>query len=463
MITPIKKHIWRLATRLRAFKSQQIPSWARFAHCYFLQAFQRPIQSATFHKHLVILAWEFPPVVTAGVYRPASFARYASENGWQVSVICGPAPDAPTKAGLYLSEIIPDAVTVYRVGATPQWPHPAPLPRIDGGIGNALNVYERASEILEGLPPGIIFASGPPFHNFVAATWLAKRYGWQLALDYRDEWSHNPFHFVMNDRTNARWEARCLKQADHVVFTTQSQLEHHGRDFPSLLASPTTKNAKGSVIFNGWEPRDFAADSANVDTQAFSNKPFTLAFFGNLGPMAHPGEFLDTLSAVYNQYPELIASTQVAFVGYKQEAVATQLSNFAYPDNLLLLEQVSKAEAVVMMREANALLLLNTPALMRYLQGKLYDYMASETPILFFGEGGEMADVIEAQNAGMVIPYADPNALALALQGLMTNDLQPAASKKAWLQSRTREHQAQRLLTTLNTLIEADGSEVKQP
>ncbi len=448
----LTNRLWTLATYLKVLRGVRLPAWRRYGQRYLHELTHRRVKPNAYCRHLVILAWEFPPAVTGGVYRPASFARYASEQGWEVTVVCGPLPTNPSNAGAYLAEVIPRNVSVHSVPATPPGPHPSPLPRVDGGIGNALNVYEAASDILSDIDPGIILASGPPFHNFIAATWLAKRFGWKLVLDYRDEWSHNPFQFVMNDQTNARQEASCLKCADHVIFTTHSQLANQATSFPAL------DKKTGSVVFNGWEPRDFSNKTPTVDLQPLQRKPFTLAFFGNLGPMAHPGEFLNTLSKVYDDNPALIAATQVVFVGYKQEAVLKQLADFPYQDNLLLLDQVSKAEAAVLMRNVNALLLLNTPALFRYIQGKLYDYMASDTPILFYGKGGEMATVIEEQQAGLVIPYSDTVALTRALNSLIDEEVQPAPSKQQWLQNRTREHQAMTLLSTLDQLIQADRS-----
>ncbi len=442
--------LWTLATRFKVLSRIQLPAWRRFILLHLHQLARPAGKLRDYGKHLVLLAWEFPPAVTGGVYRPTSLARYASQKGWEVTVVCGPAPGNCTAAGTYLAEGIPENVTVHHIAATPNGPHPAPLPHIDGGIGNAMGIYEKVSEIIAPLEPGVILASGPPFHSFVAGLWLAKRFGWKLVLDYRDEWSHNPFRFVMNDQTNERWEARCLKQADHVVFTTHSQLELQVKGFPSFT------HDKGSVVFNGWEPRDFSNRSTTVNLEPLRQKKLSLAFFGNLGPMAHPAEFLNTLSEVYDQHPLFVDTTQVVFVGYKQPAVVEQLKTFPYPGNLLLLDQVSKAEAAVMMREVSALLLLNTPALFRYIQGKLYDYMASNTPILFYGEGGEMATVIEEQRAGLVIPYADPTALANGLVRLIKGDIKTAPNKTQWLQSRTREHQAERLLDTLGALIEPE-------
>lgn len=459
-ITRLKTRLWALATYLKVLRNFRLPAWRRYVKCWLNQLIRQRGKPNTLTKHLVILAWEFPPTVSAGVYRPASFARYASEQGWRVTVICGALPDKPTSAGTYLTGAIPDSVEVHYVTDTPIWPHPSPLTRIDGGIGNALNVYEKACAILEDLEPGIILASGPPFNNFIAATWLARRFGWKLVLDYRDEWTNNPFEFTMKDKVNAKWEAHCLRHADHVIFTTQSQLEYHGTRFPSLIDQRNTSCDRGSVIFNGWEPRDFSNQSTNVDLTPLQGRKLSLAFFGNLGPAAHPEEFLATMSKVYDQHPSLLETTQIIFVGFKQPIVLEQLENFPYPDNLLLIDQVSKAEAVVMMREADALLLLNTTALFRYIGGKLYDYLASKTPILFYGEGGEMATIVENLKAGIVIPYSDPAALTRAIESLQCKEVKPDQHKIQWLQSRTRENQAKQLLSTLSRLVQIDPPRV---
>ena len=204
MSSLLRRLAWNAATRLKLLARRQWPAWRRFRAAE--GAASGPL--AEFDRRLIILTWEFPPQVTGGVYRPLSFARHAAASGWQVEVVCGPAASPPSEAGRYLTSLLPSSVSVTRVAAD-QGPHPWPLPKIDGGIINALSLYEAAARIDPG-EAGVILASGPPFANFVAGYWLARRTGWRLVLDYRDEWTETPFRFVHKDGPIRKCQTLCL-------------------------------------------------------------------------------------------------------------------------------------------------------------------------------------------------------------------------------------------------------------
>lgn len=394
----------------------------------------------------MILTWEFPPQVTGGVYRPLSFARHAAASGWQVEVVCGPAPSTPNNAGCYLAGLLPASVPVHRVTAD-QGPHPWPLPKIDGGIVNALALYEAAAKRISPGESGVILASGPPFCNFVAGLWLARKTGWRLALDYRDEWTETPFGFVATDGANREWEARCLARADLVIFTTPSQLAHAEQRFAELAHN------RRAVIYNGWEPGDFGA--APVVAQKDPAAPITLAYLGNLGAMAAPDAFLDTLARALAKHPDLQARLKVRMVGHKRPDALVKLRSFPYPDVIELIDTVPKTDACQMMREIDGLLLLNPPGLARYIQGKLYEYIAAGTPILSFGSGGEMGEIIRGLGAGMTIAEEDAEGLADALLRLRDFPSAGAGARTAWLASRERATLARALYQKLDALIDA--------
>ena len=383
------------------------------------------------------------PSSTAGVYRPLSFARHAAASGWQVEVVCGPAASPPSEAGRYLTNLLPSSVSVTRVAAD-QGPHPWPLPKIDGGIINALSLYEAAARIDPG-EAGVILASGPPFANFVAGYWLARRTGWRLVLDYRDEWTETPFRFVQKDGPNRKWETRCLEKADLVIHTTPSQVAHARERFPVLAGK------RQVVVYNGWEPGDFA--DVPAPSPRNGTAPITLAYLGNLGAMASPDIFLDTLAAALAEKPDLRARFRLRLVGHKRPEAMAKLKAFPYPEVLELVDSIPKTEACRMMREIDGLLLLNPVEVHRYIQGKLYEYIASGTPILVFGAGGEMGSIVDSLGAGITVAEGDTRGLAEVLSNLRIPRDGDPARRRDWLASRERAVQAQALYRELDALI----------
>lgn len=396
----------------------------------------------------MLLAWEFPPQVTGGVYRPLSFARHAAASGWRAEVVCGPSPDLPSEAGRYLAGLLPADVPVTRVSAD-SGTHPWPLSKIDGGIMNALSIFEAAAARIKPGEGGVILASGPPFASFVAGYWLAQRTGWKLALDYRDEWTQSPFRFVDKSGTNPTWEKRCLARADMVIFTTPAQLAHAQDLFPELACSVN------AVVYNGWEPGDFAraAPASRPEVHA----PITLAYLGNLGAMAAPDAFLNTLAAALSALPELRGRIRIRLVGHKRPDALEALAAFPFPEVLESVDPIPKQEACGMMRAVDGLLLLNPAGLRRYIQGKLYEYIASGTPVVVFGAGGEMGEIVDGLGAGITVAEGDAPGLARALLGLraMRDNLQER--RQAWLASRERAVLAAELYRGLDALIGTPG------
>ena len=404
--------------------------------------------------HLALLAWYFPPSVTGGTYRPTSLSRRCADFGWRVSVIAGPVTGAPSAAGTYLLQTLPEDVRIHRVSPPAIDPSPRCVPYIDGGFVNMLATVSLARRVFHDDPPTVILATGPPFHNFVAAYYIARMFGAKWVLEYRDEWSECPFDFVWAGAADRRWEAYLLRRADAVIFTTRSQLAHHLAVFPGLEAS------KGLVIPNGWELDDFSSTDAGPEPAGLEPRRLVIAHVGSQFPHALPGPFLSTLEQVLARSERLRRELRLRFVGQKSREVIEQLSQFAHPEILESIDHVPKPEAIRLMKESAALLLFNGPKFERYLPGKIYDYLAAGPPLLVFGEGGEIDALVKRLGAGLVVPWSDPEALGRALT-LLAEGAVPANGRpdtRAWLQEHRRDVLAGQTFRVLNGLASRDGT-----
>ncbi len=393
----------------------------------------------------MLLAWEFPPQVTGGVYRPLSFARHAAASGWRAEVVCGPSPDLPSEAGRYLAGLLPADVPVTRVSAD-SGTHPWPLSKIDGGIMNALSIFEAAAARIKPGEGGVILASGPPFASFVAGYWLARRTGWKLALDYRDEWTENPHGVIRCDRANRKWEARCQAKADAVLFTTQSQLEHQVAMFPGL------DRAKCEIVYNGWESSDFESIVNDSTEPLVSRDHVTVTFVGNLGPWWEIETFLADAVDAIKVCPELAKRLQIRFVGRINPTVATAIKRFTPPLSILTTGELPKPEALSEMLNADLLLLPNPPRLARYIAGKTYEYVAAGRPILVHGTGGEIQQIVDQLGVAVVVAHRKPGLLAETLMCALASFSKDVNKSQKWLTERTRESAARHLYELLDQL-----------
>jgi hypothetical protein len=371
--------------------------------------------------------------------------RYGVAKGWKVSVLAGALEGEPTPAGAYLLGKVPDpdAVTYVRPPAlTPAWGW---FPRINGGFPAALRMVAVAAEKWRDRPPGVVLASGPPFHSFVAAYYIARMFRAKLALDYRDEWTESPFDFPVLGNVDRKWEARCLARADRVFFTTPSMQAHQVKAFPML------DPAKCRVIFNGWEPEDAPAPRP---VSAPPEGEISVSFVGILGSHCLPGAFLKSVEEVLARRPDLRKRVRLRFVGTKDPEAAAQLRAFRYPERLSAVDQVPKPDAVALMKQSSALLLLNDPNFERYIPGKLYDYLAAGRPVLVFGRGGEIERLVTELRAGLCVDAGAGEGLEKALDAL--GDPAHAGPDRAfvetWLAGRTRRTLAEEMLAELESL-----------
>ncbi|AWI79763.1 hypothetical protein CEW87_10505 [Parazoarcus communis] len=398
------------------------------------------------NRHLLLLAWLFPPTVSGGVYRPLSFARRAADLGWQVTVIAGPEPDVPSHAGRYLLDRLPSSVRVVRISESTLRPSYRFFPYIDGGFGNVIDTLERA--IADDIStPSLIFASGPPFHNFVVGWHLSRRLKRPLVLDYRDEWTQCPFDFVGQGNSDFFWERKCLEQASSVVFTTRSFIEQ------AQIAFPEADTRKFVHIPNGFDFDDLKQVAPNA-TQAVHPHYVLLSFLGALGPHTPPDGFLAAVRRMLAVHPNWRERLRIQFVGERHRSVDRMIADSDLSDIISLRDQVSKPEAMEIMRDSSALIAFNPISLRRYIPGKLFDYIASGRPILVYGEGGEVASIVRELDAGAVVPENDIDRLREALSGLSSRPLATDESeRKDWLKRHERSVLADRLIEELDNLV----------
>lgn len=425
---------------------------------------QRPARQ----RRLLVLAWFFPPAINSGVFRPLSFVTHGARIGWDITLVSGRGPANPTAPGLELLRRVPEGVRVDRItprqGARDaQWPD-APrrvqtsyrwTPHVDGGFINALDLAAASRDRLQDAPPSVVLATGPPFHGFIAAMLLARRFRARLVLDYRDEWTCCPFDFV--DYTigiDDVWERRCLDAADLVLMTTRSQIKHSQATFPGIDA------AKYRLVPNGWEPSDFErgpSDQQNDPEVVADPDTVTLSYIGDLGAHCLPGSFLTTLGAVLERRPDLKSRLRLQFVGTMSAPDARdQIEQFPDRDMISIVGHVPKPVANQLMRKSAGLLLLNEPRMERYLPGKIYDYLAADPPILVYGAGGEISSLVEQLDAGTVVALGDVDGLERALTKLMDPQLrgnQDREHREEWLSRHTRAAMAQRVFTELDALL----------
>ena len=397
-------------------------------------------------RHLALFAWALPPTSTVGVHRPLSFIRYGSQLGWRIDAFCSKAPDTLSEHGDELLARVPRETALHVVPPSSRIPSYRYFPRVNGGFTNALAYGHHAIATMANDPPDVVLASGPPFFTFVAAMLTARHFGVPFVLDYRDEWTECPFDFVMKDGHDRSWERRCLRAADAVMFTTESHIRHQLAKFPEL------DSARTHLLPNGWEPEDFADHEREVsDAERASPSAVRIAHIGNMPGHKSPKEFLESLRQLLVSEPELLPRIHVQFVGRRGSSAERSLHSFEFPTALEVIDHVSKREANRRMQQSDILLLISGPGSERYLNAKLFDYVAARRPVLAFGTPGESSALLERLGVGVHCPQGSGAALRDSLEQLQRMDMSLNEERVSdWLRAHRRDVLASRAFEIIN-------------
>lgn len=411
---------------------------------------RRSLARPAHDQNLLILSWAFPPVATVGVHVITTLTRVAVRAGWSVDVVCGPAPDSPSEAGLELLESVPSEVRVWRVSSCFADSHGSRLhplhgtvPDIDGHFVCAMAMAELALSISEPKQPSFILATGPRFSNFVAARWLADWLDCALILHYRDEWTVRTPDFVHAGDDDRKAEQACLQRADLVLFSSDAKLSCYRSAFPEL------DNVRFHVVLNGWDPwfREFGKSPRSVVAPC----RFSILYAGRWHRSIH--SLIHDLLNLFQAQPRWVEKLQFVFVGEQTGDNLGPLMELAasYPMSIKLVPQVPLSEALQMMNQASSLLLINEHIYDGVIPQKTYDCLATDRPILVYGDSGGAASIVSDLGAGLVAKPGDVAGLASALSGFLSQppDRWNSNRRTKWIASTNRE----RTLTDALSLI----------
>jgi len=407
-------------------------------------------------RHVLVIAWWFPPRVGGGVHRPLQFVRHLDRRGFRVSVLTGaPARGEPLDPGL-LAQVPPSVRVVpamrldpFRAwdawkrvrggagggngrgdsatngpaptqGGDPSWPSRVSewLALPDRWLAWVPLAVAKAALSLRGDEPDLIFSTSPPHSAQLVARALRGLFGCPLVIDFRDPWVGNPFRRYASPRLarfDAVLERAVLRDAAEVILNTPALERDFRRRHPDLTRVRTIPNGFDPEAFEGLPPPSAGAPSGGVE----------IAHFGQLYGLRSGRFLLQGLARLKDAEPELFHRTRIALHGPidGEAALRAQATALGVDGALLFGGALPHAESLARQRASDALLLLGPEHSDPEVQvpGKLYEYLAAQRPILALSRaGGAIAEMLEL--AGVRAERADPDSpeeIAFALARLL--------------------------------------------
>ena len=301
----------------------------------------------------------------------------------------------------------------------------------------------------------VVLTSGPPHSVHLIGKRLKRRTGVPWVADFRDLWSDTNFYDELPltaaaRRRDLRLERSVLTQSDRVTTVSPDWQE-------VLLGKSRRTENEISVGYNGFDESDFSTYSGSVKQNP---DVFTIAHVGSLYASRDPKALWAALKQLRQKGK--LEHLRVRLVGTVGQQVRESILYHGLEDVVEFVDYVSHSEAVHIMCEAAALLLVIEPFQndAGMITGKLYEYVASGSPVLAIGPpGGDAANLLDETNAGRLFASEDVQAISDFLLDQYERWVNGEPIMRSWpaiISRYTRSTQTGQLADVFNSVINSN-------
>lgn len=383
-------------------------------------------------KRVLIISYYWPPTGGSGVQRWVKFAKYLPSEGWQPVIYTPLNPEAITVDESLLDEIPPqvevirrkifEPYNIYRAltgkkGRTAQSGEVNPINSQEKSFTQKVAMWIRGNmfipdprcfwigpsvrflkEYLKEHPVDIIVSTGPPHSMHLIARKVARATGIPWVADFRDPWTKMFYfkHLALSpwaERKHARLEKMVLDDASVVVAVSPLVQD----EFKAMTTTEV------ELITNGFDEDDFAVKPQR-------DEYFSITHTGLFASDGNPDILWKVLAEKCRRDSKFKKLLRIRLAGKTDKQITESIVAAGLGENLEDLGYCNHNDAVCLQKSSSLLILplRKEPEYRATLPGKLFEYLASERPILGIGQtDGAMARIISQTQAGFVFGWED--------------------------------------------------------
>lgn len=426
-------------------------------------------------KKVLIITYYWPPAGGGGVQRWLKFVKYLPQMGYQPVVVVPENADYPTNDETLLNDI-PKETEIIKI---PIW-EPYQLFKLitgkkknekvntgflfdDGkkGLverlslwlrGNILipdprvfwvrPVVKRLSKTIEEINPEVVITTGPPHSVHLIGLKLKQRKKVKWIADFRDPWStidyldfFNLSKFARNQQR--RLERKVLQESDLVLSVS----ENWKKELQELGAK------KIAVITNGYDESDFA------NYQKVHSGKFIFTYTGLITSLRNPKKLWELLEELLKTNPKIAAEFELRLIGNIDLQVIKGIESKKHLSSKLnYMGYLSHSEVLKAYSESSMLLLLinQSDNASGHIPGKLFEYLAAQTPVLAIGEkNGDVGRILQETGNGEVFDHREEGLITDFIRTVFEGSL---ATNDEKIQLYSRKELSKRLIQQIENL-----------
>ena len=384
-------------------------------------------------KKVLIIAYYWPPAGGPGVQRWLKFVKYLGDFEINPIVYVPENPSYPIIDESLNSEI-PQGITILKQPIKEPYKKAAVLSASkSGNISKGIIPDRKKQSIVEKfllfirgnfyipdarknwIEPSLnylssyiqvhnietIITTGPPHSMHLIGLNLKQNYNINWIADFRDPWTTIGYHKKLKllwfaRQKHKKLEAQVLQNADQIIVTSPTTK----KEFGGITQKPIT------VITNGY-------DKNNVEDTTLDVK-FSISHIGTLLSERNPEVLWKILSEMVRDDKIFQSHLQLNLVGAVSKEVLEKLDTFDLSQFINLVGYVSHEDAIRYQKQSQVLLLveINSEDTKCIIPGKLFEYMASNRPIIAIGpKDSDVEHIIKSTNTGAYFGYEDYDGL----------------------------------------------------
>ena len=429
-------------------------------------------------RKVLILTYYWPPASGPGVQRFLKISKYISDFGWQPVILT-----VENTSSSSVDHSLGDDVESLQVFKTKTFEPFEVYNRLSGkkgkqvgtgliGFENNKGLFKKitlfiranffipdarkgwsrfaikeANRIIEENKIEALITTGPPHSVHLIGLKLKKKFGLPLIADFRDPWTtifYNTF-FPRTKRTkikDQKLEDSVLMNADVVTVVSNGLLEEF---------KDRAKNVE--VVYNGFDP----ADIPEIIPE--KTEKFRLSYVGNFKPNQNIKAFWEAISELKSEIPEFSTNFKVSLTGNLNSGLFELIDKYDLKDIVETNSYVSHSDAVKLMVNSGMLLFIipNTESNHLIITGKLFEYIASGSPILSVGPvNGNASEILNNSGRDKMMDYSEKDKIKEQIKSYyslwLDNSGKLFKHPETDNQKFSRKHQANQFADQLNIL-----------
>ena len=383
-------------------------------------------------RKVLIITYYWPPSGGAGVQRWLKFAKYLPEFNWKPVVYTPENPEAPATDNSLFNDI-PANVEILKL---PIWEPYLAYKKFTGKSKNdkinagflaekksnplleKISVFIRGNffipdarkfwispsvkyltNYLKENPVDIVVSTGPPHSMHLIALELRRKLNIKWIADFRDPWTNIDYYKDLkltrfSDKKHKRLEKQVLSNADFVISVGKTM----ANEFKLLGA----KNIE--VIPNGFDSDDLPDSKPSLDST------FSIVHLGAINKDRNHIVFWKAVKQLTEENPELRNKLEIKLIGKIDNSVFQQIDDLTLSSFIKHIPYISHNQVFDELMKARLLYLPinNTPNSKGIVTGKVFEYLASQRPILAIGRvDGDVAEILTETGAGRTFDFND--------------------------------------------------------